>query len=1148
MLASGGTAAREALAIDYFSPYSFQALFAAWRRRHWVVAIAIEATWALQLGVVFSTSLLERELQPWKLPVDNLVTTANLMASTDFSWSNTNDGDLFNAIVMANSSASGLSMSLPSGTTKSIVFQPVQRPDKELADSQYEASALRGYTANVKYFQPGISCQPLHEKLEFQIPIVVGNKTYSIDSGGSHLDLLAVYEDMRWPPESDTARMVGNINVTRTTPDGKQQSYLFQTPVKYADESCAVDFGVYQFGCGGSKVTSDIPWGTFGGRQDCEPGVWLLNTYECRDKAHTVSNFSSTLLECRPNNKHGDAVVRFGSADDAEPAVLSLTEKSDETDARFGGNLIELVFYGAANAVFSAGIATNLVPLLKYTDYADPEQMLNFSAVYSSIQARYPDFANQVFRVRFFQPATGTTSGSIEVFEERLTVQTVTFAILIAQLGLVAVGCMYLMKGLAGPSLVPRDPASMVGTLVAMARTPTAAATFDTCRSGTWRTGQTHDEAKGWWRPWGASHWSRWVTVAIVAGLVVLIEITFQKSNRDGGIAVADAIGLTHFAWTLVPASVINGVALLILCLEFNFRIFQPYVRLAGGGPSARYGLFESQIFGLLPTRLWRLLRRPPQIGLALVTCSTVFAALSSIIVGDLFLFSGAPSQAPGFQLVQLDGFDTQRQYNWTQADSSLGGASNLGSILSYSVLKMAAFTTETYALPRLALRAPVEASAAANRSVTVVVPAARSSLNCSIIPTAAAQCTESQVARNSSAPKQPCTERVVDVPGEYRLPSCGLPGTMKLLDQQAECFFDTSRFGALDGDSRGVCNDEATACFNLRKTKFVGSIWTWYDHYHEPNRYPGCPGLVSWGLQDFSSCGASRLSYAACNPYVEVVDVEATLSVPELAVLAVRPVAGGGASAPPPPRRMNIVAPSDVMSAWSSAIFGTRESKQPTTLYPTGREARDFLSSQMEAMTTPGGGQAPITMDEYTGTDDASRRKVLAALEAQWARSAAQLSSRALKTDTPPGDAPVVVDGVLTDYGRRWVVQDEFSTRLLQGLYGALLLCLVSGLAVRRSMSRVLPFPPTSIGATVRLLGSSGLLAEHVEPDGTVRMPEGAEGMNDRQLVRADTFGLRGKKMECRWWEKGEIGREAVVVEEEEKRSWWPAFAKIKT
>ena len=84
ILMTGGPRSFDALSIDYFEPYSPVVFITSLRRRHWPVATVVFSTWLLQLAIVFSTGLLERELMPSEVMVDNIPRTAMFRAAVEF--------------------------------------------------------------------------------------------------------------------------------------------------------------------------------------------------------------------------------------------------------------------------------------------------------------------------------------------------------------------------------------------------------------------------------------------------------------------------------------------------------------------------------------------------------------------------------------------------------------------------------------------------------------------------------------------------------------------------------------------------------------------------------------------------------------------------------------------------------------------------------------------------------------------------------------------------------------------------------------------------------------------------------------------------------------------------------------------------------
>ena len=76
LLASPKSSRDAALGIDYFSKFNIVVLFESAKRRHWSVAIAVLGTLILELAIVLSTGLLERQRHAVSLSVGGFATTA----------------------------------------------------------------------------------------------------------------------------------------------------------------------------------------------------------------------------------------------------------------------------------------------------------------------------------------------------------------------------------------------------------------------------------------------------------------------------------------------------------------------------------------------------------------------------------------------------------------------------------------------------------------------------------------------------------------------------------------------------------------------------------------------------------------------------------------------------------------------------------------------------------------------------------------------------------------------------------------------------------------------------------------------------------------------------------------------------------------
>ena len=185
------------------------------------------------------------------------------------------------AMILANDTMNGLHPTLPLGTTTSLVYEPVSRPKSPLLQGDGPADK-QPFTTTVKYLQPGISCRPLHERLEFGMAIQEGLVLDTFDSNGIKFTMAANWSNKVSFDDPGEGRLVGHFNATLNGPTGEQR-YPFPTAVKrYTEGSCAVETQVFRFGCGpGKKDVDTVPWGPLGNRTDCSAGVWILNTHEC---------------------------------------------------------------------------------------------------------------------------------------------------------------------------------------------------------------------------------------------------------------------------------------------------------------------------------------------------------------------------------------------------------------------------------------------------------------------------------------------------------------------------------------------------------------------------------------------------------------------------------------------------------------------------------------------------------------------------------------------------------------------------------------------------------------------------------------------------------------------------------------------------
>ncbi|KAK0721922.1 hypothetical protein B0T26DRAFT_673687 [Lasiosphaeria miniovina] len=226
------------------------------------------------------------------------------------------------------------------------------------------------------------------------------------------------------------------------------------------------------------------------------------------------------------------------------------------------------------------------------------------------------------------------------------------------------------------------------------------------------------------------------------------------------------------------------------------------------------------------------------------------------------------------------------------------------------------------------------------------------------------------------------------------------------------------------------------------------------------------------------------------------------------------------------PKRSIQPYAVSRHLTFWQNTLFSLNNVSSPMVL-PNGVSAvfRDITST-----TVPG----HISVDELRASEFVSRSRVMAALEARWQKGMAAITRHNLTT-TEGYVPPKRVEASLLDYHQRWVIQNEGSTRILQGIFALTLACLAIGFAFGpKDLDRILPFPPTSIGAILFLLEGSKILGEVPQEEellnggeknepktraGCGIIPQGAEALRDSEF-RIKVFEAPGREYFLKEWE----------------------------
>lgn len=248
-----------------------------------------------------------------------------------------------------------------------------------------------------------------------------------------------------------------------------------------------------------------------------------------------------------------------------------------------------------------------------------------------------------------------------------------------------------------------------------------------------------------------------------------------------------------------------------------------------------------------------------------------------------------------------------------------------------------------------------------------------------------------------------------------------------------------------------------------------------------------------------FIGLGMKALSLLHCVPYVEALWVTAAFSLPHLSLIQTVPV----------------------VPDTGSSVFLSDSASMTAFPYPQWRTLFTALING-----SSGVGQLAELMP---GPDDNDGRRLINAVEGILAEYLAQNLHLHYRhpldandqNDTSTSDYDLLnahgqpANGTVTDRSRLRLMQNEVSTRLLQGLLGAMALCLVAESLLGRG-ARIIPRDPGSIASRMAYFAGGQLWR---------KVPEGADRWTDEEIIKWGQENCEGGLL-LDWWE--DDGQEA--------------------
>ncbi|KAF2400960.1 hypothetical protein EJ06DRAFT_556427, partial [Trichodelitschia bisporula] len=503
---------------------------------------------------------------------------------------------------------------------------------------------------------------------------------------------------------------------------------------------------------------------------------------------------------------------------------------------------------------------------------------------------------------------------------------------------------------------------------------------------------------------------------AILAALIA-VELLHQRSQRSGGITDVHSSG-ARFAAQALPPLVMLLVGALVGVASFSTLVLQPYAQLREAS-SARKSILLNYLSAFPAVALVRAARNRhwAVVGAA---SALVLTPLLAIVAAGLFV----PTSTGQLLSVDVRAADTlNAALNKTALPASLPLLTNL--LTAARAPTYPPHTHDALVFPRLNAPGGFSATGLTGSALSARVLALRPGMNC------------------TSAPAGGVKIWLAGTNG-----TTGANGTMHVaLPVPRGCGQACLRTAEVD-----TCGTNETYIYfsGAPATAPFGRV---FQPVLPANVSASCPTIGAiWGQPGGDGAPLAPFTGLTCVPHTEAVDADATFALPDFTLLSATPDA---ATAKP-------------VKGVAGVDFGA--------LFPAGSAAPDAdVDPAFRAALTG----ADIKASQLGSSAPADVSAITAALTTLYGRTAAQVLSIQARGPAPGGKNASVA-ARLRIPGRQRLAQDTLSTRLLQGLLGAMLVCLGVA-AVGLDTRRVVPRSVASVASVGALVADGGLASREV-------------------------------------------------------------------
>jgi hypothetical protein len=733
------------------------------------------------------------------------------------------------------------------------------------------------------------------------------------------------------------------------------------------------------------------------------------------------------------------------------------------------------------NLVFRA------IPSKKIADLSDAK------VLGPAAQKVFKSVAVQVAKRYFLVPNTPTAAeqitGEAVYSQQRLFARIPTLRVMESFLCLLIVVCLYLGSRTSRHT-TPQDPASIarLGAMISQSRTFSQTMShagflsLNNLKSllpgryhilyykNTYATNsrmplfaiESHDtgsqdivSADGkYWRPMSTTWFSRISLLVVPLMIIIVLEVTYRQSQRDDGLLVVPSDKVTDYGSQFVPALVMVLTKFMFSAADFDLRIIDPYVQLKRGYASAKSSVLNKTIYTWKADAFWNAFMQK-RVAVGISTFSVVIASFLTVAASGLFTTTSISHQYET-TVMRMNGFYEPSTINFNLNGTFNYTTSIAARLVVYDRMNSPPWTSDSYVLPTLSLLNGTSDSAnnTSPASIDISVPVRRGTLTCKVIP-------RSDIELNYTAWD--------DADKEYGGNITGTIVRWPMLDDHA-----CTRMAVLNKTSEQIAGI----------TDGPFGRWTSFEPNFDISNGDASACPTSYGIYGaWAGRRAKELNVVLCWSSVQELNASAHFTMPGWKLQSL---------APDQRTVANVSTGRDTQLDLESSVFIALQNNNYTSL--DGAFTGFLRNSASNSLDTD--------LLAYDNFD-----KLYERIQSIYSRATAQIINREGRY-TNLTTSRTTMPATATDFSTLRLKQNLISTRILQGLLIAMLLCALVAL-LTSDPKNVLPKNPCSIAAQASLVAGSSMLAG---------LPAEAQWMDDREF--AELF--EGKRYVMGWSREG--------------------------